>query len=309
MLGITLEPARLALLGGGIEPREWRFAAGRHPPLIYGRTGAATAPTQAGGIVHFATDVARITDRGLLQEGAATNLLQRSQEFDQATWARLSGGSAVTVDPDAALAPDGTMTMDRIRVLTSGNSRGLYQTVTAANAIHTATLTLKADTVTGAEVGLYDGGAYRAGVPEIVSGPGAVSFVSGRARMTGLSATVPTTVRLTTSAAVPAGPLQMYVFPNTAAVQNAADAVFVWGAQLEASSQRSSYIPTTTAAATRGADSAGLIVPDGCAEWAAEYGTSGAAGGSGLTPGAGFDLTTGRPWIGLGEELKRVRFF
>src|SRR5690606_5381998 len=50
--------------------------------------------------------------RGLLVEEQRTNLLLRSQEFDNASWSKVSS----SVSANAAVAPDGTLTADKIIV-------------------------------------------------------------------------------------------------------------------------------------------------------------------------------------------------
>ena len=67
--------------------------------------------------------------------------------------------------------------------------------------------------------------------------------------------------------------------------------------QFEVGSTATSPIVTSGATATRGADSASVIVPAGCTTWAATYDEGLTASGS-VTPGATFDLIAGRPWAG-----------
>lgn len=96
------------------------FAEGSAPAIMPGwsfsRAGVGTMFNAAGVIESFASGVPRITDRGLLVERAATNLLLRSQEFDNAAWTKVSGGNGAdpTVTANAAVAPDGTTTADEI---------------------------------------------------------------------------------------------------------------------------------------------------------------------------------------------------
>lgn len=93
--------------------------------LTFTRALAAYAPNSAGVLQLFASGAPRITDRGLLIEGARTNLCLRSQEFDNASWIKTAGGAGTlpVVTADAATAPDGTLTADQI-VCVSGGSAG-----------------------------------------------------------------------------------------------------------------------------------------------------------------------------------------
>lgn len=76
------------------------------------RATSGTAQNGIGGVKSFAPDVPRLDDLGLLVERSATNLLLRSEQFDQAPWIASAFGDALApvVTPDAALAPDGTFT-------------------------------------------------------------------------------------------------------------------------------------------------------------------------------------------------------
>jgi hypothetical protein len=81
------------------------------PGASFSRTdtnGTATALDLAGNAIQFATGVPRITNRGLLVEEGRTNLLLRSQEFDNAAWVQ----TTTTVTANAIAAPDGSLTAD-----------------------------------------------------------------------------------------------------------------------------------------------------------------------------------------------------
>jgi hypothetical protein len=72
-----------------------------------------------GALSLFAPGTLARTERGALIEPAATNVVRYSQEFDNAIWQKF----ATSVTANAGLAPDGTLTADRI-------------TPTSASAIH-----------------------------------------------------------------------------------------------------------------------------------------------------------------------------
>jgi hypothetical protein len=79
----------------------------------------------------YTSDTPRVVPgRGLLVEGARTNLVLRSQEFDNAAWTK----SSVTVTANDAIAPDGTLTADKLTESGSGaiTRPGTALTVTAA---------------------------------------------------------------------------------------------------------------------------------------------------------------------------------
>ena len=73
-LGIGLQ-----FVQASVGKREWNFEGGDTGPFAsFARSGAGTAFTSAGMIQSFASGVPRVTDKGLLLEGLATNLVALS---------------------------------------------------------------------------------------------------------------------------------------------------------------------------------------------------------------------------------------
>lgn len=90
------------------------------------RPTSGTAQNHSGGVESFAPDMPRITDLGLLVERSATNLLLRSEQLDQVPWTASAFGGALApvVTPNAALAPDGTLTASQVVFDLNGNNSG-----------------------------------------------------------------------------------------------------------------------------------------------------------------------------------------
>lgn len=112
--------------------------------LTFTRTGDATCSKQGlattgianGDLVVCATDQPRVESSGgvlgLRVEGARTNVLPRSQELDNAAWVLdLAGGGALpTRTANAATAPDGTVTAERLQFsacASAGDASLIYQ--------------------------------------------------------------------------------------------------------------------------------------------------------------------------------------
>jgi hypothetical protein len=66
-----------------------------------------------------------LAPKGLLIEEQRTQLLLRSEEFDNATWVK----TRASVTPNVAVAPNGTVTADKLVEDTSNNSHFLRQDI------------------------------------------------------------------------------------------------------------------------------------------------------------------------------------
>jgi hypothetical protein len=204
------------------------------------------APT---GIATAAANIPRITYDplsgvclGLETEEARTNLLLRSQEFDNASWTKQAGA---TVAPNTTTAPDGTLTAD---TLTTNNGVSMHQGVTATvSTIYCQSVYIKAGTITRVMV-RDDAGVGR----HIVVNPltGAITSTSGTLVASGVDPLPDGWFRVWFSYVADTTSVRMNIRSDA---ENAAT-VILWGAQVEAGSFPTSYIPTTTAAQLRIAD-------------------------------------------------------
>jgi hypothetical protein len=171
---------------------------------------------------------------GLLSEVERTNLLLQSENFS-ITWAAV--GSAPTLSAAAAIAPNGTQTATQI-TFAAADSRIRQIVLTTSGTTYTLTVYSKAVGSALNKIRL----AFFDGVNQFVSG----DFVISDTTWTRLQFTATST---TTSSA---GQFQIR---NELSSANAND-FYIWGAQLEAASTPSTYIPTPSASVTRTADSA-----------------------------------------------------
>jgi hypothetical protein len=211
------------------------FTTGALPGAIaFTRPSIGTYINNAGTLITAGNNVARMNYVGgvsnLLIEPAATNLLLQSNAFSTAPW---GPGVNSVATPAQFVSPDGS---NNGWTITSGSGGfdGYYQLLTFANATYTASAWVK----------------QAASVP--------VDF-----QIKAIDSSVPTSPalqRLSATTAVTAGSsaLDIIVLTATASV-----VMGVYGAQLETGSNVTSYIPTTTAAVTRAADSAVLTIPAG----------------------------------------------
>ena len=196
-------------------PKTWMNSSG-----IMQLNTASNTLTQDGGYYDGTSFHAQ--NSGITIEAAGTNKLTYSNVFTNVAWVK----TTVTVsDTDAgSTTPDGSAISSSLTA-SAGNGMVVQPIVDAAAGIYTASVWLKRKTGTGT-VNL------RANILDSYS---SVTVTSSWARFNVHS----------TSKTNPAFDLQL--------VTNA-DAVYIYGAQLEKNPYPTSYIPTTTAALTRGAE-------------------------------------------------------
>jgi hypothetical protein len=188
-------------------------------------------------------DYSNGTCPSLLVEPQRTNLIPYSSSFDNSAWLKDNNGSGSlpVITANYATAPDGTMSADRAQFSNIGGSGAganysllIYAGLTLS-ATGTATIYLKSNTSSNQEVLVYWAG-----------GQGDVFEVTPEWQRFTLS-----NLTATTSG---------FVFGTrggSGSFFNGGDEVLdilVWGAQLEAGSYATSYIPTTSASVTRNAD-------------------------------------------------------
>jgi hypothetical protein len=202
----------------------------------------------------------------LLVEPAATNLLLRSEEFDDAAWAT----TLATISANATTAPNATTTADKI-ISTSGSPNvhiaSQFLASAAANT-YTASCYFKKD--------VYDYGCIRLNTDTAANRYSVVFDLSNGVFIqtitvgTPLNATFKITdagagwYRLSVTATHTSGDVQFTIcgtptsFTTAGALPvysgDGTSGIFAWGAQLETGSVATSYIPTVAATATRNAD-------------------------------------------------------
>ena len=238
----------LNFLGGGLDPR-----------ITFTRASSGTHFNNTGLLVAASTDVARfdydpvtLAPLGLLIEEARTNLALNSGDT-------LSGGFGGVVVADQITAPDGSLA-DFFQEDTGNSEHYAGDRVVAVTAGTTYTWSFYA------KLGLA-GEARRACVRTGAQGPASVAFdletgsgtLIGGAVSFGISSAGNGWWRcwivfIATGTGLAVFRQQLSIGTNTVYTGNGTSGLFFWGAQLEAGSFPTSYIPTGTEAATRAAD-------------------------------------------------------
>lgn len=238
--------------------------------LTFTRTGAATCTKTAtgglattgianGDLVSLATDKARVEYDsngvlGLLVESSRTNSALRSESFDNAAWTKGSGAGAAVpvVTADYATAPDGQTTAERVQFdacASAGQYSAVYATVLKVAGVGAGSVFCRGTSASQSiSVCAYGGGTTATVCTQVVCPTASWSrpIAIGTAANTGL------VIGCDNEGFTGGG--------NTGAAD-----VLLWGAQLEAGAYATSYIPTTSAAATRNAELARMNLPSALA--------------------------------------------
>lgn len=221
------------------------------PATFTSRASTATYYDASGVIQTANTNVARsaayfpdsngvMRPAGLLLEAASTNLVTYSEQFDNAAWAKSSG----SITANSVVSPDGTTTAD---TFTSSNTLSIRQNVSGAVTTPTFSIYVKSGTVSSISLYIVTSAAYTATFnlsTKTFSSVGASVVRSGYQELPG------GWIRIWIGSAD-------YTFTgaNGPGVSLSVSGDFyAWGAQLEASSYPTSYIPTTSSTVTRSAD-------------------------------------------------------
>jgi hypothetical protein len=214
-------------------------------PTSYIPTTAATATRAA--------DVASISGSNF--GVSRTNLLLRSEEFDNASWNSAAG--ARTITPNSVAAPDGLLTADTFAADGTTNAHFVSQSLTLSAVPYAYSVFAKAGTNNFLQLRTFNAfGGMWANFDLATGVVGTVGFVSGAAPTSSIQAypngwyrcTMLFTPTATTSS------VAAYIVNSASAGGSLANSLsttlYLWGAQLETGSTATAYIPTTTAAVT-----------------------------------------------------------
>ncbi|MGZ5029017.1 MAG: phage head spike fiber domain-containing protein [Methylobacter sp.] len=219
----------------------------------------------------------------LLLEGAAANLLKYSEQFDNAAWTK--GNTTITAN--AITAPDGTSTADKLVENTTASVQHYTQqnyTGFTAGTQYTFSCFIKAAERTKLQLQFNTAafGVYVQYGFDIVNGT--VSTILAGTNSYGTISNIGNgwyKCSITAQATVTTTGQGVIILHNASDsatyTGDGTSGLYIWGVQLEVGNYATSYIPTTTAAVTRSAETLLNNMP-----------TSGAAlGGYGLVGGYG----------------------
>jgi len=187
---------------------------------------------------------------GLLIEGQRTNVGTYSEQIDNDAWVFEFANKTVTAN--SITAPDGTVTADMVTI--AGFTQ-IQQPNSNIGGPKTFSIFLKAGTLSVVQLRLFSGTAPVERQVDFNLSTGTATVVSGSAVTVGFIQVFPNgwyrcVITVTDSAATSGSTIR--------ASASSAETFYAWGAQLEAGTFPTSYIPTTTAAVTRAVDTVNI---------------------------------------------------
>ena len=212
----------------------YRGALANTPNWTFTRASTGYAQTSGGVLQSFASGELRRTDKGVLIEGARTNLCLQSQTFDNASWSKVRS----SVSANVVVAPDGTTTADKlVEDTTASNTHRVQQSITISSGVaHTASVYLKAAERSWAALTFFDGTSTWTIYANLSTG--ALGSSSGSPTATTITALANGWYRvsLTATTGNTAGQVQIYAATADGTISytgDGASGLYLWGAQLE----------------------------------------------------------------------------
>jgi predicted hotdog family 3-hydroxylacyl-ACP dehydratase len=225
-------------------------------PVTYQTTPSTYVATTSAAYYgpRFDYDPVTLAAKGLLIEEQRTNLVLQSQTFGTSPWFT----NNATITANTTVAPDGTTTASKLVEDTSNNLHRVAQVPTLTAVPHTATIYAKPagrNWIYIANASLSQAAYFNVSTGVIGTVVGATTATIAPAGNGWYRCSITST---------PSAAAQNYSFYTANAdlsfsyTGDGTSGLFLWGAQLEAGSFATSYIPTVASQVTRSADVASM---------------------------------------------------
>ena len=244
--------------------------------ITHARASSATMTNSSGVLVTVGNNVARTghhvyngsawVNEGILHESEArTNLVTYSNDFNHSTWTKFRVG--ITENVSGVTGPDGTQTVDKITPIATNEQHRVWYGVSSTAVGETYSVYAKSAGYDYIWVGYYENPVYEYAIVNLTNGAVTSSNAdnysvedvgNGFYRISVTKTTSGSSRYISISPSPTASPT---LDTNSAPVYlgDGTSGVYVYGAQIEAGSTPSSYIPTSGSTVTRAADT--LTVP------------------------------------------------
>ena len=200
-------------------------------------------------VTHTRASSGTFVDSSGVLRSAVTNLLLRSEEFDDASWSKAN----VTVTANSIAAPNGTITADTLTdsndVAAAAHAISVAPSFTSGLA-YTVSVYAQAGTLSGLSL-VFPAAPFTSNISARfnISTETVASVSSGvTASITNVGGGWYRCVATATATATASGSLQIRTGTATATFYqgNGAGTIYLWGAQLEQASTVGDYVPTTS---------------------------------------------------------------
>ena len=244
--------------------------------VTHTRASSATMTNSSGTLVTVGNNVARTghhvyngsawVNEGILHESEArTNLVTYSNDLNHSTWTKFR--VVITQNVSGVTGPDGTQTVDKITPIATNEQHRVWYGVSSTAVGETYSVYAKSAGYDYIWVGYYENPVYEYAIVNLTNGAVTSSNAdnysvedvgNGFYRISVTKTTSGSSRYISISPSPTASPT---LDTNSAPVYlgDGTSGVYVYGAQIEAGSTPSSYIPTAGATATRAAET--LTVP------------------------------------------------
>tara|TARA_B110000503_G_scaffold88564_1_gene134280 strand:- start:1262 stop:3004 length:1743 start_codon:yes stop_codon:yes gene_type:complete len=189
----------------------------------------------------------------ILVEGQRTNLALYSEQFDNAAWTKFS----TTISANTTTSPDGTTNADKIIEVVATADHGFYKLLASgfsANSLVTISVFAKFD---GRHLQMKNSYLSDASSFNLQSGTVVSNYGSGVGEIVSYGNGWYRCILKTTANSSGNAGLTAYLLNSVYATTyagNGTSGIYIYGAQLEAGSYATSYIPTVASSVTRNAD-------------------------------------------------------
>jgi hypothetical protein len=223
--------------------------------FVWQRNSTAYRLNQSGVLELMGSNMPRIdytnTCPELLIEKSSTNLLLKSQEFNNASWTK----GDITITANSTTAPDGSTTADTLTGSVGTAFKYIYQSISVFNNEHVCSFYVKKGTQRYIQI-LFSGiGEYaNYDLQDLVTNKYGGAIDSNIIEYTDNWLRIDIYINQPSNSD---GPFLCFVdslVAGRASSTASTGTIYLWGAQLEKSEYATSYIPTTTTSVTRPKD-------------------------------------------------------